>query len=54
MDIRALIIDSLRNRLFLNVLFFLLFRKRLQILAARFENSSEGTRKRSPFIYNLR
>jgi hypothetical protein len=54
MDIQALIRDSLKQGLILNAVFFLLFGRRLQRLAAHLRMTGEGKRKQSPFVYNLR
>jgi hypothetical protein len=54
MNIRALIVDSLKQRLLLNVLFFCIFGRRLKRLARVMESTSQSASKRSPFVYNMR
>lgn len=54
MNVRELMIDSLKQGLLLNVLFFLIFGKRLQHLATEAEKNTAYRRKRSPFVYDMR
>jgi len=53
-DIRSLVLESIARGLFLNAIFFLLFRKRMNILHEEALKSGGAERKRSPFVYNLR
>lgn len=54
MNVGGLIRQSLKYRLVLNVLFFVVYRRRLAKFAASVNRQTEQPTKRSPFVYNMR
>lgn len=54
MNIKALISESIKHKCIFTALFLWIFRKKLQGISKNSETEKSGTRKKSPFVYNLR